>query len=58
MAITNTFGKKLIYEILLDQPEEGILLMPEPGSNLPLQPRPQSRVRIRASEEQRELGDE
>jgi hypothetical protein len=57
VLITNTVGKRLVYEVILDEPNEGIVVLPDSGSNTPndaQQPR-RSRVRIRASEEQTEL---
>lgn len=58
VLIANTLAGRLLYDIILDEPDEGIIVLPESGSGSPPSSggqRIQRRVRIRGSEEQAEI---
>lgn len=58
VLVSNTLAGRLLYDIILDEPDEGIIVLPDSGSGSPSSNRTQRvqrRVRIRGSEEQAEI---
>lgn len=59
VLISNTLAGRLLYDIILDEPDDGIMVLPDSGSGSPAPnnrtQRIQRRVRIRGSEEQAEI---
>ena len=58
VLITYAIGKEVIYSLVLDEPQQGIVVMPPPARGTPnTGASGASRVRIRVSEYQPRLGD-
>jgi hypothetical protein len=59
VLVSNTLGGRLLYDIILDEPDEEIIVLPDSSSGSPPSAdgtqRIQRRVRIRGSEEQGEI---
>ncbi len=55
VLISNVLAGRLLYDIILDEPDDGIIVMPDSNPNAPDLPKPQRRVRIRGSAEQAEI---
>jgi hypothetical protein len=59
VMVSNTLAGRLLYDIILDEPDEGIIVLPDNGSGSPPSSNPAQRVhrrvRIRGSEEQAEI---